>query len=236
MQAAKADELRGAIEGIYQNLLTPFHEPSVPNPMRGPTLGTTPDRHETIVSGVPVYRNNARPERGPGFDPTFPRQNQNPPRSGIIRVKGENVEQRFTPGQDVVVPPGVDSVPLRQGAGQSYMPSPLNREQAGALQTALESSRQLGSEIDALKRAGFDLASGKPIEPVKMLNAILQPGARIDSPELAQDMLAIVTREDPVRGKAALSQSWMDYVFGPQGEFAQLHRRAWRLFCSLDLA
>jgi hypothetical protein len=167
MQAAKADELRGAIEGIYQNLLTPFHEPSVPNPMRGPTL---------------------------------------PQGRGVVEAPMTR---------------GTMALPEGRGQGTSYMPSPLNREQAGALQTALESSRQLGSEIDALKRAGFDLASGKPIEPVKMLNAILQPGARIDSPELAQDMLAIVTREDPVRGKAALSQSWMDYVFGPQGEFTQ---------------
>jgi hypothetical protein len=127
-------------------------------------------------------------------------------------------------GKGVVEAPmtrGTMELPAGRGQGQSYEPSQLNREQAGALATALESSRQLGSELDNLKRAGVDIASGKGLEPVKVINAILKPGAKQNSVELAEDMLTMLTREEPVRGKQALGQSWQDYVFGVQGEFTQ---------------
>jgi hypothetical protein len=88
----------------------------------------------------------------------------------------------------------------------------LARQQADALSVALESNRQLGSELDRLKKAGIDLAGGASLDPQKVITEIMS-GKRIDAPDLAGDMLAMVTREDPNGGKI-LAQSWMDYVTG----------------------
>lgn len=164
-RASKADELRGSIEAIYEQMLRPVAaERGMPNPARGAVL--------------PQGKGNVQTDSGQLLtrDPSRPTENLTSPNG-------------------------------------------LNRDQASTLATALESSRQLGSEIDGLKKVGIDLARGDILEPAKLLDAVFGSNKRLDSPEIARDVLAIVEREGDPLARSALGQSWMDHVLGPGADF-----------------
>jgi hypothetical protein len=121
-------------------------------------------------------------------------------------------------GRGAFAPVSGSGPPLRTGKIPAETITVLGTDQANALRRALESNIQLGSELNNLRKAGIDLASGADLDPAKVTKTLLA-GKRVDAPELAKDFMDVLTREDPSGGRL-LSQAWKDHVIGPTEKFS----------------
>lgn len=228
--ATVADGLRTPILAAYERILQRSDEVrGAARPQFGPTLGVDPGRgHYEVNQTQPGSQGEFRTvqrNKGPGYNPAFPRKN--PPNQmdfepQFVQVKGQQIEQRFEPGREVVVPPGErGAFPKRTTPGMFKVPTPgeIETQQANTLRVALEASRQTGSEFDRLKNIGIEFASGTTLEPSKVMAALAGGTGKIGSPQVAKDFYDIVLRENPRDGARIMSQAYQDYVLGDAGDF-----------------